>query len=266
VAAESVPDPVEVLVVTPPSYDRDASRRYPVLYFLHDGFGDGRTLERRGVAADARAAMQSRELPEFLIVAPDAPGSWFSDYHDGSRHYERFLAVDLPRWVEAHYRTLPGKDNRGVTGISMGGYGAVKLALKHPELFGSVSALSGALIPFGPDDLERYSFVARYTLQRVFGKASGDNSLEANDVWQIAWSRTFAEPPFRVELRAGTEDFYGLDGVAAQFGSVLNQCGIPTTVVLEPGNHDWAYWRKAMKDILEWHGSRFVFAYDAASR
>jgi putative tributyrin esterase len=259
IAAASLPSPGEVLVILPPSYETDAARRYPVLYFLHDGYGDGRTLVRRGVASDARERMRDGRLPEFLIVAPDGPGSWFSDFHDGSRRYETLLSADLPRWVDSRYRTLPARASRGITGISMGGYGAVKTALKHPDLFDSVSALSGALIPFGQDDLARYSFVARFTLKRVFGRSPTDNSLDANDVWNILWGLRFSRPPFTVELRAGTEDFYGLDGVATQFGTLLNEHGVPTTVVLEPGNHDWRYWRRAMMEILAWHGRRFEY-------
>lgn len=259
VQARSLPKPATVLVVRPPSYDSSPERRYPVLYFLHDGYGDGRTLERRGVAAEAVARMREGRLAEFLIVAPDAPASWFSDFHDGSRRYEAFLTRDLPDWVDAHYRVLPGKSARGVTGISMGGYGAVKTALKHPDLFDSVSSLSGALIPFVWQDLPRYSFVARYTLKRVFGHSESDNSLDANDVWNILWGLCFESPPFTVELRAGTEDFYGLDGVAMQFGTLLNEHGVPTTVILEPGGHDWSYWKGAMMEILAWHAARFEY-------
>jgi S-formylglutathione hydrolase FrmB len=213
------------------------------------------------VVAEALARMRDGRLPEFLIVAPDGTGSWFSDFHDKSRRYEEFLTGDLPRWIESHYRALPGKKARGITGISMGGYGAVKTALKHPDLFDSVSSLSGALIPFGWDDLARYSFVARYTLMRVFGRSVQSNSLDANDVWNILWGLRFEEPPFTVELRAGTEDFYGLDGVAAQFGTLLNEHGVPTTVILERGGHDWHYWSRALLDIFAWHAKRF--AYDS---
>jgi S-formylglutathione hydrolase FrmB len=259
VSTHSMPKPVHVLVVTPPSYARELGRRYPVLYFLHDGYGDGLTLARRGVAVDALERMRDGRLPEFLIVAPDGSGSWFSDSYDGSRRFEEFLTADLPHWVEGHYRVLPGREARGITGISMGGYGAVKTALKHPEMFGTVSALSGALIPFGWKDLERYSFVARYTLKRVFGSSEDRNTLDANDVWTILFGLQFAQPPFSVHLRAGTEDVYGLDGVAAQYGNLLNEHGVPTTILLEPGGHDWVYWRRGMREILRWHGERFAY-------
>lgn len=259
VPTQSLPSPGEALVITPPSYDASPQKRYPVLYFLHDGYGDGRTLARRGVAAEALARMRDGRLPEFLIVAPEGSGSWFSDSYDGARRFEEFLTGDLPRAVEERYRVLPGKQARGVTGISMGGYGSVKLALKHPELFASVSALSGAIIPIGWKDLDRYSFMARYTLKRVFGDSEQKNALDANDPWTILRDLYFREPPFQVELRAGTEDVYGLDGVAAQYGNLLNEHGVPTTIILEPGGHDWDYWKRAMQDILAWHGRQFEY-------
>lgn len=259
VATPSLPSPNEVLVITPPSYESSPGRRYPVLYFLHDGYGDGLSLERRGVAAEALARMRDGRLPEFLIVAPDGPGTWFSDSHDGVRRFEQYLTRDLPRTIEAKYRAIPAKASRGITGISMGGYGSVKTAIRHPDLYGTVSALSGAIIPFGWNELKRYSWVARWTLMRTFGRTEEDNSLDANDAWLLIWRLCFDAPPFDVELRAGTEDFYGLDRVAAQYGMLLNERGIPTTVVLEPGGHDWSYWKGAMMDILAWHGARFEY-------
>ena len=118
----------------------------------------------------------------------------------------------------------------------MGGYGAVKTALKHPDLYGSVSALSGALIPFGWDELARYSFVARYTLKRVFGRFAGRTTpRRERRVAHALGPLLRARRPSRSSCARGREDVYGLDGVAAQYGMLLNERGVPTTVVLEPG-------------------------------
>lgn len=258
-ATESLPSAARCLVLEPPSYRRSPGRRYPVLLFLHDGYGDVRTLERRGVAAELAARMSDGRMPEFLVVAPGASGSWFSDSQDGKRRWEEFLTGDLLRELEDRYRLLPGKSGRAITGISMGGFGAVKIALKHPDLFGAVSALSGALIPIQWEDLERYGWSTRLTLKRVFGNRPDANTLAANDVWEILNETHFERPPFEAHLRAGTEDFYGLDRVAAQFGTSLNEHGIPTEVVLEPGDHDWKYWRRALVAIAEWHAKRFKY-------
>lgn len=203
--------------------------------------------------------MADGRLPEFFVIAPSAPASWFSDSRDGKRRYEEFLTGDLLRQIESRYRVRADSSARGITGISMGGYGAMKIALKHPGLYGSVSALSGALIPFGWEDLQRYSWIARWSLKRVFGRRPEDNTLAANDVWEILRPLRFSNSPFVAHLRAGTQDDYRLDRVAVQFGSYLNEHGVDATVVLEPGRHDWVYWRRALMEIAQWHARRFQY-------
>jgi S-formylglutathione hydrolase FrmB len=258
-SAASLPEPARVLVMRPPGYGRDPGRRYPVLYFLHDGGGDERSLERNGVTEQIRRRMAEGSLPEFLVVAPGARGSWFSDSFDGRRLWERFLTADLPSLVEGRYLAISSRSARGVTGISMGGYGSVKLALRHPELYGSVSALSAALIPFGWEDLARYSFIARWTLKNVFGSSREENALEKNDVWEILRSVQFSTSPFPLYLRGGSEDIYGLGRVGAQFAAFSREHGISASAVIEPGGHDWDYWRTAMIFICEWHASHFSY-------
>lgn len=266
VATRALSQPAPVWILEPPSYPFTPARRYPVLYFLHDFYGTRASLAAHGVAAELTRRMVEGRLPEFFVVAPSGSRSWFSDSFDGRNRYEEFLTQDLIRFIESRYRVARGADGRGITGISMGGYGAIKIALKHPQLYGSVSSLSGAMIPFGPDDLPRYSWVTRWSLKRVFGSRAGANSLAANDSWQILLDSCFERPPFQVHLRAGTSDVYGLDGVAAQFGSLLNERGVPATVVLEPGGHDWNYWSRALLAIAQWHGRHFSYDDGGASR
>jgi enterochelin esterase family protein len=246
-------------VLVPPSYAREPTRCYPALYFLHDAWGNEDSLESHGVAEELRRRMVDGRLPEFFVVAPGARGSWFSDSHDGRELWEQFLTGDLLRQMETRYRIDPSPAARGITGISMGGYGAVKLALRHPGLYGSVSSLSGALIPFGWEDLKRYNFMARWTLKRVFGNSPVDNTLTENDVWEILRATQFEEPPFPFALRGGTEDVYGLGRVAAQFAAYSMEHGLAATAVLEPGGHDWDYWRRALIPICEWHASHFPY-------
>ncbi len=243
-------------VFLPPGYASE-TRSYPVLYFLHDGFGHHDVLWRHGVPGRLDRAMRSGVLPEFLVVCPEGGRSWFSNFHDGSNRYEDLVAEELPREIERRFRVLPGRQNRAITGISMGGYGSVKIALRHPAEYGSVSALSGAIIPMGWDDIEKVFFLARRQLHRVFGNSRTDNSLAENDVWKIAQSRESWHDPFEAFLLAGTEDKYHLDHVAAQYADLLNRRGIRATARLEPGIHDWPYWSNAFLEIAAWHAGKF---------
>ena len=246
-------------VYLPPSY-ASGGRAYPVLYFLHDAYGSDRVLDKHGVVGRLDAAMRSGALGEFILVCPDGDGGWFSNSHDGKRRYEDWIAGDLPREIEGLYRVLPGARNRGITGISMGGYGAVKIALRHPESYGAVSGLSAAVIPMGWDDVAKVFFLARWQIHRVFGRSRDDNSLAANDVWGLVGARDRWSVPFDVFLLAGTSDKYRLDRVAVQYATFLNRHGIRTTARLEPGVHDWPYWSGAMLEIARWHAARFAAA------
>jgi len=258
-ATPSLPSPGEYSVFLPPSYSA-GRRSYPVLYFLHDAFGDGRVLLRKGVVGRLDEAMRSGALPEFLIVCPEGDGSWFSNSYDGRRLYEDFVVRDLRREIERRYRVLPGIRNRGITGISMGGYAAVKLALRHPDEFGSVSGLSAATIPISWRDVENVFWIARRQLHRAFGDSPVRNSLESNDVWRLLDTRPSWQVPFEVFLLAGREDKYRLDRVAVQYADLLNRRGIRATARVEPGIHDWPYWRNAMLEIARWHGAKFEAA------
>lgn len=258
-ATPDLPAPARYCVYLPPSYE-SSRRAFPVLYFLHDAYGDRDVLFRQGAIANLDRAMRRGALPEFLVVCPDGDGSWFSNFHDGSRRYEDLIVGDLPADVERRFRVLPGVENRGITGISMGGYGAVKIALHHPDRYGSVSSLSGALIPLGWDDVGLLFWLARWQVHRVFGNSPTDNSLAQNDLWRMFREGERHPVPFEIFLLAGTSDKYGLDRVAVQYADYLNRFGIRATARLEPGIHDWPYWKNAFLEIAAWHGRKFESA------
>lgn len=246
-------------VFLPPSYG-SSSRAYPVLYFLHDVYSDSRVLGREGVADRLAAEMEKGAMSEFIIVSPEGHGSWFSNFYDGSRLFEDAVTRDLPREIERLYRVLPGPRNRAITGVSMGGYAAIKIALRHPEEYGSASSLSGAVMPLRFEDVGRLFWLARRQLHRVFGSRANANSLAENDIWRLLAAKDHWDVPFDVFLLAGTDDKYGLDRVAAQLTDFLNRKGIRAESRLEPGGHDWRFWRRSTLEIARWHAEKFPAA------
>jgi S-formylglutathione hydrolase FrmB len=250
--------------LTPPSFAANPQRRYPLLLFLHDGRGDERSLERHGIAADLVRRMREGSLPEFVLVSPGAPGSWFSDFHDGSQKWETFLTGDLLRRVEAAWPVLPGREHRGVSGISMGGYGAVKLALRRPDLFATASGLSAALTAMDFDDVQAFPPFVRKDLFRVFGASRDSNSFAANDVWRLLEAAPDS-PRASFDLYSGTEDSYQVDRLAARFGARLAERGFEVRVELSPGGHDWDYWRAAVPAAASRHASHFSYDVSPAA-
>src|SRR5271168_2705857 len=142
--------PVAYCVLLPPSYDSDKARRYPVLYFLHGLGQNEQALLDSGGWSLIQDLWDQKKIGDFLIVAPDGDRSFFINSRDGRQRYEDFFVKEFLPFIESHYRVREGRRNRGITGISMGGYGALHLAFAHPELFGSVSAHSAALIQWAP--------------------------------------------------------------------------------------------------------------------
>ena len=256
-----MPSPVRCLVVLPPSYATSPERRYPVLYFLHDGWGNGRTLEQRGVAEEARQRMADGRLPEFLIVAPGRAGQLVLGLlTTATAASSSSSSRTCRRWVESHHRGIPAQSARGITGISMGGYGSVKTALRHPR------ALRLGVVPLRGAHSDRLEGSRALQLDHAIHPEAGLRDGRAEQFSRRERRRgscsgdsASRSRPFVVHMRGGTEDFYGLERVAVQYGMLLNERGVPTTVVLEPGTHDWRYWRTAMIDILAWHAARFEY-------
>jgi enterochelin esterase-like enzyme len=135
----------DVFVYLPPSYGREPSRRYPVIYLLHGnglhaeqwvGFANYGALER-GMAAGT--------TKEMILVSPDCFTVYNGCFYSNSQttgDWDTFLGVDLVRYVDTHYRTLTNRASRGLMGHSMGGYGTLRLGMKHPEVFSSLYAMS----------------------------------------------------------------------------------------------------------------------------
>jgi len=146
----------DVLVFLPPSYNSDKHRRYPVVYALHGySIGAEQWSHEIHVPQTIEGAF-AHGANEMIVVLPDS-----KTMHNGSMYsssvttgdYESFIARDVVSYVDAHYRTLPNRLSRGLVGHSMGGYGASRIGMKHPEVFGSLYIMSPCCMsarPAGP--------------------------------------------------------------------------------------------------------------------
>jgi S-formylglutathione hydrolase FrmB len=234
------------VVQLPPSYDTAPARRYPVLYFLHDGFGSETTLADRGVAARLDAEMAGGRLPEMLVVSPRGVGTWFTDAHDGTVRFGAFLDSTLVPFVDGAFRTLSRRSARAAAGISMGGYGAVRWGLRAPELLAVTGGLSPAIQQLSRRSLELLPFLARPAFRRVFGEAVTSGAFRRDDLASILLDEPgLAARAPELLLRCGTEDKYRLSDVASYFHELVEALGGRSELVLEPGGHDWEYWRSA---------------------
>lgn len=132
------------LIYLPPDYEASKSRRYPVLYWLHGGGGS----QREGGWIVGKIDQQIREgkLPSFIVVLVQGlPNVRYLNSKDGSRPVEDVVIKDLLPHIDGTYRTVATRKGRAIEGMSMGGFGSLRLGFKFPELFGAVSALAPAV-------------------------------------------------------------------------------------------------------------------------
>ncbi len=137
-------------IYLPPSYESSGSRKYPVLYFLH-GLGENemRWSTRGGGDAILDQSIAGKKIGEFIVAVPvSSSDGFYTNVRNGGPPWEDALVKEFIPMIESTYRVDATRAKRGISGISMGGYGALKIAMRHPEIFGSVSAHSAAL---GPD-------------------------------------------------------------------------------------------------------------------
>jgi S-formylglutathione hydrolase FrmB len=135
----------DVLVFLPPSYNKESSRRYPVVYALHGFWVGAEQWSHEIHVPQTIEGAFAQGAKEMIVVLPDS-----KTLHNGSMYsssvttgdFEKFIAQDLVTYVDSYYRTIPDRASRGLAGHSMGGYGATRIGMKHPDIFGSVYIMS----------------------------------------------------------------------------------------------------------------------------
>ena len=249
---------VPYCVLLPPSYDADKTQRYPVLYFFH-GIGENeQALLNSGGWDLIQDLWDQKQIGEFVIAAPAGGRTFFINSQDGKVRYQDFLMREFLPYIESHYRIRAGRRSRGVAGISMGGYGALHLALLFPQTFGSVSANSPALIAKLPniEPTSGETNVLAMMLGTAFGKPFDRGFWERNNPFTIV--RNGPRPVgLKIYFDCGTEDSYGFNVGAQAFHELLLSRHIPHEFHLYPGSHDWMYFAQHVPASLEFQSDAF---------
>jgi S-formylglutathione hydrolase FrmB len=249
--------PVQYCVILPPSYD-SGKQSYPVLYFLHGLGSSSEILINSGGMDLINDLWSQKQIGEFLIVTPDAGRSFYINSRDGKVRYEDFFIHEFIPYIEKQYRVRADREHRGVSGVSMGGYGAFRFAFRYPQLFGSMSAHSAALLATLPTiSASDYQGVI---LNRILGSAFGSPPDAAywreNNPFTIV--RNGARPAgLKIYFDCGTEDDYGFDAGAKSFHELLDSRQIPNEFHLYPGGHDWNYVAEHFPASLGFHSRAF---------
>jgi S-formylglutathione hydrolase FrmB len=246
---------VPYCLLLPPSYDAEKSRRYPVLYFLH-GLGDNEQMFLHSGGWNLVEDMwEKRQLKEFLLATPAGGASFYIDSRDGKVRYEDFLLQEFFPFIERHYRARSGSVNRAISGVSMGGYGALHLAFRHPELFAAVSAHSPALIEKLPNFVAGPTSVRARILGGTFGTPPDAAFWNRNSPLTLARSANLSG--LKIYFDCGDQDDFGFDTGAVALDKILTARRIAHEFHLYPGRHDWAYFASHLPASLAFHSRAF---------
>jgi S-formylglutathione hydrolase FrmB len=255
---------VHYCVYLPSGYDAGAAqnpaRRYPVLYFLH-GLGDNeQTLFNSGGWTLFDDLRNQHKMSDFLIVAPEGRRSFYINSADGSVLYSDFFLREFMPHIEKAYRIRPGRSGRAISGISMGGYGALRFAFAHPELFSAVSAQSAALITESPQELDaasRSGAPLTGVLAAVFGKPIAVAHWNENSPFVLAQKNAVALRKMAIYFNCGQDDNYGFEKGAAKLHAELQKENVSHEYHAYAGDHSLGYFLAHFEEVMEFHSKIF---------
>lgn len=236
-------------VVLPAGYRRREARvpRYPVLYLLHGYSGHYDNWVTKTKLLDYAAQH------ELIIVTPEGNNGWYTDSATATADkYESYVIRELIPDVERRYRAAASREGRAVAGLSMGGYGALKFGIKYPEMFALAASMSGAVgAASWRSDAELPRGSISRSLLETFGPADGAVKAQ-NDLFRLVGELSPERAkslPF-LYLDCGTEDGLRLLPSNLAFANLLVERRIPHEYRQLPGDHNWAYWDKQVREVL----------------
>lgn len=223
---------IKCVIIKPDNY-KTRQLCYPVVYLLH-GYGDNYSAWIRKVPALKSYA----DVMQLIIVCPDGGfSSWYLDSPvDPAFKYETYVGKEVVGYIDTHYRTLADRNHRAITGLSMGGHGALYLALRHSETFGSAGSISGGV------DLR--PFPGEWDIAKRIGDArTKPENWENMSIINMVGH--YPAQPLAIMIECGTEDFFYT--VNLQLHQKMLALKIAHDYIERPGKHTWEYWRNAVE-------------------
>lgn len=218
---------------------------YPTLYLLH-GYSDDHTAWLRWTSIERYAAPYN-----LAVVMPSVHLSFYTDMVHGGKYWQ-FISQEVPALARALFPLSARREDNFIAGLSMGGYGAFKLALAHPEQFAAAASLSGALDirEIVSPKVEHRDEAWLASMRNIFGDNLQEVADSKNDLRTLAQRASTAPHKPRLYQCCGTEDFLYQNNLA--FRNFLRTLPFDLTYEEGPGAHDWAYWDAQIQKVLGW--------------
>ncbi len=228
VTSASMNKQITNMVITPER--RSSNEHFPVVYLLH-----GYNMTPRDWLHVQPQLPDIADHLRLIIVCPDGNNSWYVDSPvNPTSKYETYVAKELVEYVDSHLPTIRDRRARALCGLSMGGFGSLRLAILHQDTFSAAGSMSG-LVDFSP-------FPNRWGTAEIFGKV-GENDKHMQEFSILNLAR-FIRPGLSIMFDCGTADFF--HQINENLHRHLLDLRIPHTYVSAPGTHNFAYWNTAL--------------------
>ena len=240
---------------------KTSNRFYPVVYLLH-GFTDNDIgwIQFGEANLIVDEAIANREIAPMILVMPDGGVSYYINNYNSSVMYEDFFIREFIPYIESHYRIRTGKRYRGIAGLSMGGYGTLVNALKHPDMFSACAAFSAAI--YNDDEIKQVSqsdWELKYGIlygPGLAGKDRVNKTFIKNNPFHIIQN---ADPikikQLRIYIDCGDDDQFSESN--SLFHVLLLKKKIQHEFRMRDGGHRWNYWRSGLVNALKFIGEGF---------
>ena len=243
---------VRYCAILPPSYDRDKTRRYPILYYLH-GLGENEQTLTGPLWNVIEDLQEKKQIGEFFMVTPDGGNSFYINSRDGRYRYEDFFIREFMPAIERKYRIVAGRAGRSIAGTSMGGYGALRFAFKYPGMFVAVTAEMPALYEKLPPNLQAALTLTRggRAMGDLFGRPFDEKFWERNTPFTLARANPAGLRRLKIYFDCGSSDDYGFDAGTRALDQLLTSLRIPHESHIYPGRHDVFYIANHITQVLK---------------
>ncbi len=224
----------------------DGKTPLPLVLLLHGAGDDARSPDRINVVAPLDEAIARKQVPPFIMVAPQGDRGFWVNWADGSHHYRDWVLDEVLPAIYARYPIVPGPAGLHLLGVSMGAGGGMQMWLEKPELFASAALLSGPIL----DQANTRAFLARFVseqvVERVFGPA---HEARGRDPY-VALKSPADLHGSRLLFGAATHDHEPILPSNRQFAAALSERGVPHTFFTFPGKHGWRAWGTVFPYVL----------------
>lgn len=242
---------MEFAVLRAPQVDGVDPEDLPVFVLLHGMGGDHLDLDRFGLSDRLHEGMSAGEIPMAHFILPDGEDGYYVNWYDGSRPYEDYLIHDVIPAAEDVLGVSPDRANRHIIGVSMGGQGALRIGLSHPDMFGSASSLSSLVLDReGARKMLESRLVRMMTdVEDAFGDGGDDEFSDSQNAYRLVERR----PPQldqKIFLAAGQDEWEMFADTSMKFSRHLAHLGVDHKFVLYTGGHGWEDWMPVIEKAM----------------